>query len=120
MKISSKKFDTLCVLYLPSNILNPENLETLKEEINQAIEDGYTNILLNMACISRIDDKGLSSLLSVQKIALYNHINLSMFELQPYVNQLMCQTRLNKIFDICNPEDEKLYQNLFDDEFIAA
>lgn len=120
MNISTKKFDTICVMYLPHNILNTENAEHLKIAVNEAAEEGYTTVLLNMATISKIDDKGLASLLKIQKIALYNHINLSLFELHPNVSQMIYLTRLNRIFDICKPEDQDLYMNLVSNDFRVA
>jgi len=105
MEFSYKIIGNFCIFDLTKDIFLKNNALKLKSTINEIIEEGYTNILLNFSKISRINGAELDSLLNLQKFAYYNEINLRLYGLQPYVAQMMFQTRLNKVFDICMPEE---------------
>jgi len=120
MDINLRKIGELCIIDLPQNIFSQNNSVELKNVVNNLIDDGYLNILLNMANIAKIDGTGLGVLLNLQKTALYNEINIRLYGLQPYVAQIMFQTRLNKIFDICQNEDNSIFEEAFLDTALIA
>lgn len=114
MELSHRIIGNFCIFDLPEDIFLKNNVIKLKSTINEIIDQGYSNILLNLSNISRIDGTGLGSLLNLQKFALYNGITVRLYGLQPYVAQMMFQTRLNKVFDICMPEEEFCEEALSD------
>lgn len=106
MTLNIKKTGQFCVIDLPVNIFADENSSQLKKVICEMVEQGVLDIILNLSEVQKIDGKGLGFLLNIQKIAFYNELNIRLFGLQPSVAQMIFQTRLNRIFDICQPEEE--------------
>lgn len=108
MKWSFTKFDDNCIINLPKNVFEKENIEILKNLMEELKDDGCKTFLLNMGQISKINDIGLGMILGLYKFSFYHEINLRLYNLQAYVSQLIFQTRLNIIFDICEFNDEIL------------
>jgi len=106
MKWSFTKFDDHCVIDLPKNVFEKENIEILKKLMEELIDDGSKTFLLNMGQLSRINDVGLAMILGLYKFSFYHEISIRLYNLQASVSQLIFQTRLNIIFDICQADDE--------------
>jgi anti-anti-sigma factor len=119
MGIDFRIIGEFCIIDLACDTFSGENMEKLKSTINEIISNGSSNILLNMANIMKIDGTGLGTLLGLQKIAHYNEVNIRLFGLKPYVAQIIFQTRLNKVLDICQLDDE-LYEEALTDGLIAV
>ena len=119
MEINTRTIGDFYIVYLPNDVFLNSNSIFLKDKIVEIIDSETKNILLNMSEIASIDGVGLGALLSYQKIALYNKINIKLYNLQPYVMQMMFQTRMNKIFDICQFDHEVDEEILSDDILIA-
>jgi anti-anti-sigma factor len=79
--------------------------------MEELTDDGCKTFLLNMGQISKINDVGLGIILGLYKFSFYHEINIRLYNLQAYVSQLIFQTRLNIIFDICPADDELLTGN---------
>jgi len=69
-------------------------------------ENGYKNFFLDMSQISKVNSKSLASIINVYKFAYCFDMEVKLFNIQPYVSQLIYQTRLNQLFDICDPDNE--------------
>lgn len=108
MKWSFTKFDDNCIINLPKDVFNKENIDILKNLIEELKDDGCKTFLLNMGQISKINDVGLGMILGLYKFSFYHEINIRLYNLQHYVSQMIFQTRLNIIFDICECDDEIL------------
>ncbi len=106
MKWSFTKFDDKCIIDLPKDVFKKENIEILKNLIEELKEDGCKTFLLNMGQISKINDIGLGMILGLYKFSFYHEISIKLYNLQTYVSQLIFQTRMNIIFDICELDDE--------------
>jgi anti-anti-sigma factor len=119
MEFSYRIIGDFCIFDLSKDIFLKNNVTKLKSTINEIIEHGYSNVLLNFSNISRIDGSGLGTLLNLQKYTLYNGINLRLYGLQPYVSQMMFQTRMHKVFDICMPEEE-ICENSFSETLLVT
>jgi len=119
MKWSYTKNSDYCIIDLPKDIFENEKIEELKKIIENLIDDGSNMFLLNMGQLSKINDTGLSTLLGLYKFAFYHEISIKLYNLQSYVSQMIFQTRLNIIFDICMPDDELLQGNRLKKELIA-
>lgn len=108
MKWSLEKFDDCCIINLPKNAFKKENIIILKKLIADLTEEDYKIFLLNMGQISKLDDIGLGMILGLYKLSFYHEIKIRLYNLQSYTSQLIFQTRLNSIFDICSVDDEIL------------
>ncbi len=111
MEINSRNIGDICVLDLPKDIFMNQNVAVLRQCIVSKIEQGYKGVYLNFKDIAKIDGIGLGALLSFQKMSLYNKVSIKIFGMQPNVAQMMLQTRLNKVLDICQPEEDDLFSS---------
>lgn len=108
MKWSFMKFDDYCIINLPKDIFEKENIDKLKSLMEELADDGNKTFLLNMGQLSKINDVGLGMILGLYKFSFYHEVTIRLYNLQSYVSQLIFQTRLNIIFDICELDDEML------------
>jgi anti-anti-sigma factor len=108
MKWSFNKFDDCCIINLPKDVFEKENIDRLKKLMEELTDDGCKTFLLNMGQISKINDIGLGMILGLYKFSFYHEVSLKLYNLQYYISQLIFQTRLNIIFDICELDDEIL------------
>ena len=108
MSWSVTKFDGYCIINLPKDVFENENMTLLKKSIEDLKEEGFNTFLLNMGQISKINDAGLGMILGLYKFSFYHEINIKLYNLQSYVSQIIFQTRLNIIFDICDANNELL------------
>jgi len=106
MEINLRKIGEFCIIDLPAEIFLKSNIEFLKKAIEEILEEGFVNILLNMSKLSKIDGTGLGALLNIQKSVLLNNANMRLYDLQPYVANMLFQTRMNRIFDIVDANNE--------------
>lgn len=106
MNWSMKKFNGYCIIDLPENVFQEKMINELKEVLKEISDNGYDVIFLNMGQITKVCSKSLSFIINIYKVAFMSGIEIKLYNLQPYVSQLIYQTRLNQIFDICNPDSE--------------
>lgn len=109
MKWSLKRVDNHCIIDLPRNIFQEDSIEALKDLIKDLSDDDYKTFLLNFSQISKIDSKSLAYIINIYKFADYHEVAVKLYNLQPYVLQLIYQTRLNLIFDICDSNQDILF-----------
>jgi len=108
MKWSYTKFNDCCIINLPKDVFEKENIDILKKLMEELKDDGCQTFLLNMGQLSKVNDVGLGMILGLYKFSFYHEVKLKLYNLQSYVSQLIFQTRLNIIFDICEIDDEIL------------
>ncbi len=106
MNWSFKKINEYCVVDLPKNVFEKEKIESLKDLITDLSDNDCSVIYLNMGQISKVCSKSLGLLINIYKFACFSNIEIKLYNLQPYVSQLIYQTRMNQIFDICAPDSE--------------
>ncbi len=104
MDWSLKKFKGYCIVDLPKNVFQKEKIEALKELLRDLSENDYNVFFLNMGQIPKICSKSLGHIINVYKFANANDMEVKLYNLHPYVSQLIYQTRLNQVFDICEPD----------------
>ncbi len=115
-----RKIGEFYIIDVPKDTFSKNKIDDLKKFISEIIDQGALNILLNMTEIEKIDGVGLGTLLNLQKLALFNEINIRLYGLQPYVMQMLFQTRLNRVLDICQAEDENLVPEALMDDILIA
>lgn len=118
--INFRKIEELCIIDVPQDIFLKDNISKLKELINDVIEQGCLRIMLNMSEITKIDGASLGALLSIQRIALCNEVDIKLYSLQPYVAQILFQTRMNRIFDIFQTEDGSICEEALSDSILIS
>jgi anti-anti-sigma factor len=120
MELISRKIGEFYIVDTHSDIFKREFVNDLKNTVSELIEDDVKNILVNLAEVQKIDGVGLGVLLCVQKLGLFHGINIKFFGLQPYVAQMMFQTRLNRVLNICRLEDEYFCEDALRDDILVA
>ncbi len=72
------------------------NAELLKTMIGELVQDGNTNLILNLRQVNFMDSSGLSVLLTGKRTSEEAGGSFSICGLQGYVNNLISLTNLNK------------------------
>lgn len=106
MEIKIRQSGKFSIIDLPEDILGSSLGNSIKELVNILIEKNIDNILINCEKITKVDSLGLGALLSIQKICLFNGSTVKVFNLQPQVAELLYQTRMNRLIEICLNEKE--------------
>lgn len=104
MNLSVKKVGEKCIIEVPADILEDEVTESLKEQMKDLADDGFKMFYLDMNRISKANSRSLAAIIHIYKFATYYDIEIRLFNIQPYVYQLIYQTRLNQVFDICESD----------------
>ena len=93
------------VIDLHNKIFERKYVNDLKNGIYSLIEKDAQNILINFTDLENIDAIGLGVLLSIQKIALVHNLNVRLYGLRPNILQIIKQTHLNRVMDICSERE---------------
>jgi len=97
--ILEKVVDDVTLLDLRGRIvLGTENV-SLRERVNQLVEDGHTRIILNLEQVDYIDSVGLSSLVASFTVARKKGGDLKLLNLTKRVKDLLQITRLITVFE---------------------
>ena len=96
---------------LPSDVFTHMNIDELIDVIKVNIADGCAEFYLNMTKINRIDGVGMGVLIHIQKLAHFNDVSIQLYGMQPAVKQILFQTKMNKVVELCEFED--MAQKLF-------
>lgn len=105
MKLDLRKIGNICIVDIHNKIFERTYVNDLKNTIYSLIEQDAQNILINFTDLENIDAIGLGVLLSIQKIALVYNLNVRLYGLRPNVLQIIKQTHLNRVMDICSERE---------------
>jgi len=100
MKLNQEKIDGYNVLFIQVERIDAHNSGELKEYILGMIEQGETNIIVQLERVRFIDSSGLGALLSGYKNTAARSGKLALSNLQPQVLSMFELTRLNRVFEI--------------------
>lgn len=106
MNWSLKKFDNYCIVDMPKNVFNDEIIQSLKNLLIDLSENDYNVFFLNMGQIPKVCSKSLAYIINIYKFANAYDLDIKLYNLHPYSSQLIYQTRLNQVFDICDPNTD--------------
>lgn len=106
MKLNQEKIDGYNVLFIQVERIDAHNSGELKEHILDMIEQGETNIIVQLERVRFIDSSGLGALLSGYKNTAARSGKLALSNLQPQVLSMFELTRLNRVFEIYADLDE--------------
>jgi anti-anti-sigma factor len=114
MEIKIRQVGNYSIIDLPEDILGGSLGNSIKELVSILVEKSVENILINCEKINKINSLGLGALLSIQKICLFNGSSVKVFNLQPQVAELLYQTRLNRLIEICSDEQDAMKEPEYD------
>lgn len=110
MNLKQENINGYMLLILQEERIDAHNSVELKEFFMNMIEQGETNILVQLEKVRFIDSSGLGALLSGLKNAESRSGKLSLVHLQPQVLSMFELTRLNRVFEIY-PDLEQALNN---------
>jgi anti-sigma B factor antagonist len=82
--------------------------DKLQGEIQRLFQQNHRKIGINLSNITFIESSGLGALVSVYKFCDANNGTVVFFAVQPYVQQLLELTKLNRVLKIQPTEEEAL------------
>jgi anti-sigma B factor antagonist len=100
MNILMEKSKNAVVLHVKEKRLDAHNSGEFKSRMTKLIEDGTSNLIIDLAEVSFIDSSGLGALLSGYKNVNSHQGNLMLSGLQSQVRSLFELTRLHRVFSI--------------------
>ena len=107
MKISTREKGKVVIFDLKGD-LDTKGASTVKEKINEKLDEDKTLILFNLTEVTYIDSAGLGVLVSGLKNANKLSGDLKLWGLQENVKDVFELTRLNKVFQIFDDEESAL------------
>ncbi|MCD6459169.1 STAS domain-containing protein [bacterium] len=106
MEIITKQ-DVVSIVKLNGELDN-ESADQLRNNVEELINGGKINIILNFKNLSYSNSAGLRELIALYKLAISKNGNLKLCSLQPQLEDLFSFTNLKKVFSIFKSEEEAL------------
>jgi anti-sigma B factor antagonist len=100
MNVKQEKVNGSMVLFLQEERIDAHNSGELKELVLYLLEQGETEIVVQLEQVRFIDSSGLGALLAGLKNAAAKSGKLSLTNVQPQVLSMFELTRLNRVFEI--------------------
>jgi anti-sigma B factor antagonist len=100
MNLKQEKINGYTVLFIQEERIDAHNSSALKETILHLIEQGETNIIVQLEQVRFIDSSGLGALLSGHKNAAAKSGKLAITNMQQQVLSMFELTRLDRVFEI--------------------
>lgn len=106
MNLKLEKINGYHVIFIEDERIDAHNSGELKDAILHIIEQGDTEIIVQLEKVRFIDSSGLGALLSGYKNAAARSGKLALANLQQQVLSMFELTRLNRVFEIYADLDE--------------
>ncbi len=100
MNVTQEKINGIQVLYVKEERIDAHNSADLKDHLLTMIEQGESDIVVQMETVRFVDSSGLGALLSGFKHAEAKSGKLALANVQQQVLSMFELTRLNRIFEI--------------------
>jgi anti-sigma B factor antagonist len=98
-----------CVIYDISGDIDLANSPTMRKVLLGEIKEKHTRkVLLNLQSVRYIDSSGIASLVEGLKASRDSGSRLILFGLSPSVREVLELSRLQKIFEIYDSEEQAL------------
>lgn len=104
-----KKDDRLLILFLQGNLLGKEQTIGLFEELENEINEGAENIIIDLSEMQYLNSTGLSIFIRILTMVRNNGGDVVVVNVPEKINKLLVITKLNSVFNIKdNVENAKL------------
>ncbi len=108
MQIAARHSDRMTILDISGDI-DLANSPAMRKVLLGEIKDKHTpKVLLNLKNVRYIDSSGIASLVEGLKAARDNGARLILYGLSPSVREVLELSRLQKIFEIYDTEEQAL------------
>lgn len=107
MEISVQYQKENVILRISGSILGEDRIQ-LSDGIQEFVEDGGKNIVLNLRDVDLMDSVGLGMLVALRTSLMRREVRLLLSNVDRSVKSLLFITKLNNVFDLYDTEDEAL------------
>ena len=106
MKYTKEIKDRILHLRFSGDLIGENNGPELVELANDALSEGVSNCILNIAEVRYINSSGIGVLITL--LTKFRNKNGALYIVKPsdHVNKLLIMTKLQSIFNIVESEDE--------------
>jgi len=104
MEIEERTLENVVVLDLKGKLTIGEGDELLKEKINNVLEQGHKNLLLNLEDVPYVDSAGLGEIVRTYTTVSRQGGTLKLVNLTKRITDLLAITKLLTVFDTFESE----------------
>ena len=108
MKVSTRERDGVLILELKGKITIGLGDVALREAVQEALNGGARNILINLREVTTIDSSGIGELVAAFTTVTNRGGKLRLFSIPPKVSDILQITQLITVFDVLENEDEAI------------
>ena len=106
MEIQERVLETVVVVDLNGKLTIGEGDELLREKINSLMQQGHTNLLLNLGEVPYVDSAGLGEIVRTFTTVKHQGGTLKLINLTKRIKDLLTITKLLTVFDTYDSEAE--------------
>ena len=106
MKIQERVLENVVVVDLNGKLTIGEGDELLREKINSLMQQGHTNLLLNLGEVPYVDSAGLGEIVRTFTTVKHQGGTLKLVNLTKRIKDLLTITKLLTVFDTYESEAE--------------
>jgi len=108
MKATSRSAGNVDIIKLDGKITIGAGDQQLREVISSAVNEGKTNILLDLSAVTTIDSSGIGELVGSYTTVTNRGGKLKLLHLPAKLNELLHVTQLITVFEVYEDEQEAL------------
>lgn len=108
MKIPARHDQGVTILEPKGKITIGVGDVALREAVNEALEAGARNILVNLGGVTTLDSSGIGELVSAYTTVTHRGGKLKLYNLPSKVNDILQITQLISVFEVFEDEKEAL------------
>jgi len=106
MEIQERVLENVVVVDLNGKLTIGEGDEVLREKINSLMQQGHTNLLLNLGEVPYVDSAGLGEIVRTFTTVKHQGGTLKLVNLTKRIKDLLTITKLLAVFDTYESEAE--------------
>ena len=106
MEIQERVLENVVVVDLNGKLTIGEGVELLREKINSLMQQGHTNLLLNLGEVPYVDSAGLGEIVRTFTTVKHQGGTLKLINLTKRIKDLLTITKLLTVFDTYDSEAE--------------
>jgi anti-sigma B factor antagonist len=108
MKSSIRDVGDIRVIELSGKITIGAGDVKIRELIDQALEDGKNDVILDLGGVTAIDSSGIGEMVACYTTVTKRGGHLKLMHLSPKINDILQVTQLITVFDVFDDEREAL------------
>jgi anti-sigma B factor antagonist len=109
VKVTSHKItDTMAVVEIEDKLMTDEHIKMLQQAVADLLEEGCTDMIVDLSKIKRINSSGLGSLISLYTATSAKNGKLKIGGLNEFVKNVLHVTKLIEVFEIYPSKEEAI------------